>query len=348
MRVLFLGHHNAGVYCLRELITRRHNIVGVVAHKESEKELIWYKSVERFAKMNGLTTYTPDDINSPDFIEVIEKLNPDIIFSVYIRWLLSEKILEIPRMGCINLHPSLLPKYRGCFSNPWAIINGERKTGATLHYMDKGIDDGDIIAQEEVEIEPEETGFTLYNETALVGVELFKVALPLIEKGIAPHIRQNHEEATFFWRKLPFDGIIDWSRPAVQLERFIRAVTFRVPTLDPQDRFVGMPHIYPGATVYLEGLPIRIWKASIFPESSEDPIAGCGEITRIVTGRGFVVKTGDGRLLIEQVQVNNQLETFAHHFVDEYNISVGRRLEGSSWAEWLKNSKTKFDLNPGI
>lgn len=345
MRVLLLGHHNAGAYCLRKLIAKGYNVVGVVAHKESDTELIWYHSVERFARKSGLITYTPDDINSPDFIEIIEKLKPDVIFSVYIRWILGERILKIPPKGYINLHPSLLPKYRGCFSNPWAIICGEEKTGVTLHYMDKGADTGDIIAQQEVEIEPGETGFTLYNKTTLAGSELFDKILPLIEKGIAPRIKQNHEEASFFWRKLPFDGIIDWSRPAVQLERFIRAITFRIPTLDLQERFIGMPHIYPGATTYLDGLSLMVWKASAISESSENASANYGEIIKIMPKRGFVVQTGDGSLLIEQVQVKNHLETFAHHFADEYNIRVGQRFEGNSWGQWLKANQTNFDLD---
>ena len=210
------------------------------------EENIWFGSVVEWAKKNEIPVFCPKNVNTPEWIERIRTLSPEVIFSFYYRNLLGRDILRIPSAGSFNLHGSLLPAYRGRAPVNWVLVNGERRTGVTLHHMVEAPDAGDIVGQKEVLIEFEDTAFTLYQKLCAKGRELLEEVLPLIEKGVAPRMAQDLKQGSYFGGRKPEDGKIDWSWPVMQIYNLVRAVT------EP----------YPGAFTYLpEGEKLLIWWA---------------------------------------------------------------------------------------
>lgn len=282
-----MGNHNIGVKCLEYLIEQGEDIRAVFALPDRRKEIIWYKSVKETALKHGIPVYQPRKVSSPTYVRILRRIKPDIIFSISWRQMLSREILEIPKMGCINLHGSLLPKYRGFTPVIWAIINGEKKTGVTLHYMNEKPDAGDIIAQKEVEISPEDTGKTLYDKITEAGLQLFKETFPKIKNGTASRIPQNEEEATYFGRRKPEDGIIDWNKSSIELYNWVRALMYP----------------YPGAFTYIRGRKLYIWWAEI---KEKDGILGKpGEIIGKEED-GVEVACGKGSILLKSVQLGGK------------------------------------------
>jgi len=191
MRVLAFAYHNIGYECLKALIQSNEEIVGVVTHEDDQDEEIWFQSVAELARTNGLSVFTPDNPNTAQFINLLRGLNPELILSFYYRKLLSKEILSIPRLGGLNLHGSLLPKYRGRAPVNWVLVNGEKETGVTLHYMVERADAGDIVAQRTVPIDLDDTALSLYGKLTNAAVELLKETYPLLNEGKAPRIPQD-------------------------------------------------------------------------------------------------------------------------------------------------------------
>src|SRR5258706_3860978 len=156
-RVLVFAYHDVGYECLAVLLERRVQVIGLFTHTDDPGERIWFKSVAELARTHAIPIYTPDNVNTPEWIERIRALRPDLIFSFYYRHLISERVLDLAPLGSYNMHGSLLPKYRGRAPINWAVLYGETETGATLHVMTKRADAGDIVDQERVSIGPEET-----------------------------------------------------------------------------------------------------------------------------------------------------------------------------------------------
>lgn len=237
-----------------------------------------------------MPTFTPDDINALEWREYIRSLNPDILFSFYFRQMVGPAILGIPRLGCLNLHGSLLPRYRGRVPVNWAILNGETETGVTLHYMVEKPDAGDIVAQRRVPIAFEDTALTLYRKLVPTARELFAEALPLLREGRAPRIPQDLSRGSYFGGRRPEDGRIDWSWPAMRIYNLVRAVT----------------HPYPGAFTSLGGQKLFVWQC----RPAEEAAAGRpGEIVAASPAEGAcLVQTGDGLLRLQRVQVDGAEE----------------------------------------
>jgi len=288
MKIVYMGNHNIGVRCLEYLIEQGEDIAAVFALPDRGKEIIWYESAKETALKYGIPVYQPRKVSSLTYVKIIRKINPDIIFSISWRQMLSKEILEIPKMGCINLHGSLLPKYRGFSPVVWAIINGEEKTGVTLHYMTEKPDAGDIIAQKEVKIGSRDTGKTLYDKITNSGFELFKETFPKIKDGTADRAPQNEEESTYFGRRKPEDGIIDWNKSSIELYNWIRALTYP----------------YPGAFTYTQrGRKLYIWWAEV--KEKEGILGTPGEI--ISKKKDWIeVATGNGSILLKSVQLGGK------------------------------------------
>jgi methionyl-tRNA formyltransferase len=313
MKVVVFGYHNVGVECLKVLLDAGDEIIAVVTHKDDPKEEIWFESVAELAQAHGLSLHTPSDPSTPAFVELIRSLAPDIIFSFYYRRILSRALLEIPRLGAINLHGSLLPKYRGRSPVNWVLVNGERETGVTLHYMVEKADAGDIIAQRAVPIELEDTALTLFRKITTAAAGLLRETYPLIKSGTAARIPQNPAEATKFGGRRPEDGKIAWEASALAIYNLIRAVT----------------HPYPGAFTFYRGRKLYIWAATLDGPTSnvQCPTSNVnsslpGTVVAAEKGKGILISTGEGSLLVRRAQLEGDKEACA----DKLAIPVGSRL----------------------
>lgn len=223
-RALVLGYHEMGCACLRALLRRGVDVAAVLTYEDDPQENRWFGSVAEVAREAERPVWTTDAINSTEWGERIAALEPDVIFSFHYRHLLGRPLLDLPRLGAINLHPSLLPRYRGRAPINWQLIHGERESGVTLHFMAPRADAGDIIGQERVGIGPDDTALDLYRRLLPAAGALLDRHLAAILDGTAPRHPQDESRATTFGRRSAEDGRIDWSRPAREIHDLVRAV----------------------------------------------------------------------------------------------------------------------------
>ncbi len=306
-RVIVFGYHDIGVVGLQELLDQNAHVIAVVTHRDDPSETIWFGSVAELAAAHGIPVHTPDDPNVSAFVEEIRRLRPHLIFSFYYRRLLSPAILAIPPLGAMNLHGSLLPKYRGRAPLNWVLVHGETATGVTLHHMDAQADHGDIIAQRVVPIAVEDTALTLSRKLTAAARALLAEMYPLIVVGRAPRIPQDHAAATTFGRRRPADGRIDWYRPAWQIYNLIRGVT----------------RPFPGAFTFWEDRRIFVWAAR--PPAGRVADASPGTILRVGDGGVLEVATGDGVLDVLRIQAEGGKEmdgaTFSAAILEDLSVN---------------------------
>ena len=212
-------------------------------------------SVARLATAHGLPAITPDDPNLPDIVERIRALQPDFLFSFYYRNMLKPALLSVPQRGALNLHGSLLPKYRGRVPVNWAVINGETETGATLHYMTDKPDAGDIVDQQAVPILADDTAADVFHKVTAAAGGVLDRSLPGLIAGTAPRVPQDPKQATYFGGRKPADGRIDWSQTAVQVHNLVR----------------GVAPPYPGAFTTIAGQTLRILRTQREPARNPRP-----------------------------------------------------------------------------
>jgi methionyl-tRNA formyltransferase len=231
--------------------------------------------------------FQPTKIRERSNVDYLKKYEPDIMVVVAFGQILSQDILDMPRYGCINVHASLLPKYRGAAPIQWAVINGDAVSGVTTMLMDAGIDTGDMIKKREVELAADETGGSLFDRLSSVGAELCVETMEELEKGTAVFTPQNEAESSHVGMIKKEMGLIDWSRPAAEIERLIRG-------LNP----------WPSAYTELDGKTFKVWKAKVLDgqnKASGEP-ALPGTIVRIGKNE-LTVQTGDGELSLLEVQL---------------------------------------------
>lgn len=281
--VVVCAYHNVGYRCLEELLRQEAEIALVFTHDDSPSEEIWFPSVRDLALKHGIPVAT-SDINLRENVDLLKELAPDLLLSFYYRHMIRSDVLEIPRLGALNLHPSYLPKYRGRVPVNWAVIQGESETGATLHYMVQQADAGDIVDQEKVTIEFHDTALDVLNKVTEAAVRVLSRSFPLLLAGKAPRIPMDLSHGSYFGGRRPADGRIDWNRSAVEIYNLIRGVT----------------HPYPGAYTHLQGKKLVIWSAF--------PAEGKGEPGRIVSRDPFLVGTGEGLLEIRSLQEEESVE----------------------------------------
>ena len=311
MKIAVFAYHDVGYECLKALIDSKEETVAVVTHEDDPKEEIWFHSVAELARQHRLPVYTPSSPNTPGFIDLIRNLAPDLILSFYYRKILARELLAIPRLGAINLHGSLLPKYRGRSPVNWVLVNGENETGVTLHYMVEKADAGDIIAQRRVLIDREDTALSLFRKMTVAAAKLLKETYPLIKAGTAPRTPQDSQSASTFGGRRPEDGKITWESPAFSIYNLIRAVT----------------HPYPGAFTFHNGRKLYIWAANVNgQEIGNAKVVLPGAIEGVLKGKGITVSTGAGSLLVTRVQLEGEEEVPADLLAERYKIPVGARL----------------------
>lgn len=287
LKTVVFAYHNMGIAGLEALIRHGYEIGAVFTHEDDPCENCWFGSVKEWALRRTIAVFTPEGINSREWIEKIKSFQPDTIFSFYYRKMIPAAILAIPRVGAFNLHGSLLPKYRGRCPVNWVLINGEKKTGVTLHYMIDKPDAGDIVGQKEVPIDFEDTAKTLYDKLCLAAASLLQDLLPGIKEGKINRRSQNLSEGSYYGGRKPEDGRIDWNKGADEIYNLVRAVTYP----------------YPGAFAYRENNEkMIIWQA----------IPGKGDIVRIpgainVVKEEVLVQTGKNAIKLLSIETEGMI-----------------------------------------
>jgi methionyl-tRNA formyltransferase len=299
--ILVFAYHNVGYECLGVLARKRANVIGVITHEDNPKEEIWFKSVAGVARRLNIPVYAPKSVNTPEWIERIRQLAPDVIFSFYYRNMIKEDVLKIPRLGAFNIHGSLLPKYRGRVPVNWAVLHGETETGATLHHMVKRADAGDIVDQEAVPIGPDDTALDVFNKVTVAAKTVLERQLDAILAGTAPRRQQDEAQATYFGGRKPEDGRIEWTESAERIYNLIRAVT----------------HPYPGAFTDTNGQRFFVWQAKQLDRGAGRP----GEVISLSPLR---VAAGLGSLEIVRCQWKGDPEIDAA--AGDHGLRVGTLL----------------------
>ncbi len=278
-RILFFGYSEVGYACLDLLLGRGDNVIGLITHEDAADENIWFKTPAIAAREHGLSVFTPESVNTPEWIEKIAAMQPDLILSVYYRHMIGTAILAIPALGAFNLHGSLLPKFRGRAPINWAVLHGETRLGMTLHRMVRRADAGAIVDQEGVAISPRDTAEQAFRKVLPCARIVLARQIDHLLAGTATETAQDEAQATYFGGRKPEDGRIDWARPATEIFNLIRAVT------DP----------YPGAFTETGGARLMVWWAELAPDHSGAP----GEILAL---EPLVVATGEGALQLTRVE----------------------------------------------
>ncbi|HZQ62444.1 MAG TPA: formyltransferase [Casimicrobiaceae bacterium] len=272
-----LAYHNVGVRCLKVLLAHDIDVRLVVTHRDDPGENIWFGSVAQIAADYGLPTLAPQDVNVAAVTSRIAGLAPDFLFSFYYRQMVKPALLAVPERGALNMHGSLLPKYRGRAPVNWAVLHGERETGATLHYMTEKPDNGDIVAQCAVPILPDDTAQEVFDKVTVAAEIALDGAMPALIAGTAPRIPQDLKRGGYFGGRKPADGIIDWSKDAATIHNLVRAV--------------APP--YPGAMTSVGGVPARILRTHVLAQPSEPTLAPTLEST----GDRLIARCGGGGAL---------------------------------------------------
>jgi UDP-4-amino-4-deoxy-L-arabinose formyltransferase/UDP-glucuronic acid dehydrogenase (UDP-4-keto-hexauronic acid decarboxylating) len=302
MTSLVLAYHNIGCKGIESLLRNGFQIDAVFTHRDDPKENVWFDSVAKLAASKNIPVFAPDDINHPLWVQRIKKMNPDIIFSFYYRNMVKPAILDIPSHGCLNLHGSLLPKYRGRCPVNWVLVNGEKETGLTLHYMTPKPDDGDIVCQKKVKIADDDNAKTLFDKLTTLSVDMLDEILPRIKAGRAPREPQDHSQATYYGGRRPKDGEIDWSITSREIRNLVRAVTFP----------------YPGAFSYIGDKKYMFWSVAEISDESKNSAPGT-----VLSIDPFVIKCGSGAIRIDYGQSPDGIYVTGSQLAKESNISKG-------------------------
>jgi methionyl-tRNA formyltransferase len=223
-RAVVFAYHDVGVRCLRVLLAHQVRVALVVTHLDAPDEPIWFESVAQHAAWHGIPVITPADPNGAECIERVRAARPDFLFSFYYRAMLGAELLAVPARGAYNMHGSLLPRYRGRVPVNWAVLKGERETGATLHGMTVKPDAGDIVAQQAVPILPDDTAGEVFRKVTVAAEIALDRCLPALIAGTAPHTRQDLQAGSYFGRRSARDGAIDWRTGARAVHNLVRAV----------------------------------------------------------------------------------------------------------------------------
>ena len=277
-KAVVFAYHNVGVRCLSVLLAHGVDVARVVTHQDSPTEAIWFDSVAELAARHDIPVITPEDPNDPAVVAELAALQAEFFFSFSYRLMLKAPLLALPKRGAWNMHGSLLPRYRGRVPVNWAIIHGERETGASLHRMVEKPDAGGIVAQQAVPILPDDTALDVFNKVTLAAEMALDRVLPELLAGRATEKQQDLAAGSYFGGRRAEDGRIDWTRPAAEIHNLIRAV--------------APP--YPGAFSDTAEGRLRVLR-SLHPSGESGPHGG--RPTLFYRDHRLFAECGDGRLL---------------------------------------------------
>lgn len=311
MRIVFMGTPEFSVPALKALVEAGHDVVGVVTQPDKSKgrgKEIQMPPVKEQALEYGIPVYQPVKARDPEFVKVLADLAPDTMVVAAFGQILPKSILDIPKYGCICIHASLLPKYRGAAPIQYAVIHGEKESGITTMLMAEGIDTGDMLDQEAVSLDLKETGGSLHDKLSQIGASLILKTLKKLEDQTAVRTPQDDSQSCYVGMINKSMGDIDWSMDAVEIERLIRG-------LNP----------WPSAYTDWNGKIIKIWDALVVDKEYEGT---CGQV--VEAGKDcLVVKTGKGGLSIKELQMQGKKRMDIGAFLRGYQIAEGTVFERS-------------------
>jgi methionyl-tRNA formyltransferase len=309
MRVVFMGTPDFAVPFLQTLIDNKHQVVGVITQPDRAKgrgNKLAPPPVKLLAEKYDIPVFQPEKVKTPEFVEKLRELAPEVIVVVAFGQLLSQAILDIPSKGCINVHGSLLPKYRGAGPIQWSIIKGDKTTGVTTMYMDKGLDTGDMILKREFDISDKDTYETLHNKMSLVGAEVLIETLELVARGTAPRTPQDHELHTYAPMLEKNTGKIDWTKSAREIYNLIRGT-----------------YPWPGAYSSYMDKKFKILNSEIFDENTINTDAG--KIKEI--GKDYIlVSCSKGFIKITELQFENEKRMGVEAYLRGHDIDMNTML----------------------
>lgn len=306
MRIIYMGTPDFAVPTLEALIQSKHEVIAVITQPDKPKgrgKAMQFPPVKEKALEYGIPVYQPVKVREPSFIEQMKGWEPDAIIVAAFGQILPKTVLDLPRYGCINVHASLLPKYRGAAPIQWAIINGEKETGITTMFMDIGLDTGDMLKKAVVPIEEKETGESLHDKLAALGGPLILETLEELENGTAVRTKQDDAQSCYAKMLTKSLGDIDWSQSAVQIERLIRGL-----------------NAWPSAYTKWEDKTLKIWAAEVMDGDKEG--AAAGEVVERQK-KALIVQTGEGRLSLKEVQLQGKKRMEIDVFLRGYPIMEG-------------------------
>lgn len=309
MDIVYMGTPDFAVPALEKLIEAGHKITAVVTQPDRQRgrgKEVLYSPVKECALKYDIPVFQPVKIKSPEAVEQLRSYQADIFVAAAFGQILSKEILDMPRYGCVNIHASLLPKYRGAAPIQWAVINGEDKTGVTIMQMDEGLDTGDIIAQREVLIAQDETGESLFEKLSVLGADLLVETLDAISEDNVVRKKQDPALSSYARMLKKEDGRIDWSRTSKQIEQQIR----------------GM-NSWPSAYTIWNGKILKIWKAQW--NQSVHAYAPGTLIT--VEKESVMVACGEGMIKILELQLEGKKRMPVKDFLLGYHMEEGSRLD---------------------
>ncbi|MEN2775957.1 methionyl-tRNA formyltransferase [Acetivibrio clariflavus] len=309
MRIVFMGTPEFAIPSLDMLLKEGYDVVAVVTQPDKPKgrgNKMSPPPVKEYAIEHGIEVLQPEKVKTEEFVEKIKEINPDLLVTAAYGKILPKSVLDIPKYGCINVHGSLLPRYRGAAPIQWSIINGEKVTGITTMYTDVGMDTGDMLVKAEIQITEDMTAGELHDKLAVLGAEVLKETLLRLKNGTLERIPQNDEEATYAPMMTKEIGCIDWSKSSREIHNLVRGT-----------------NPWPGAYTFLSGKKMKIWMTSVVSDDKHDSKAGT--ILK-VSKDGIVVACGSGKLNIKEIQFENARKMSVEEYICGHKIGEGELL----------------------
>ena len=317
MNIIYMGTPDFAVPPLEALVKAGYEVAAVVTQPDKPKgrgKTLLPTPVKEEALKHGIPVYQPKKVRDPEFVETLKSLNPDVIIVAAFGQIIPKVILDMPKFGCINIHASLLPKYRGAAPIQQAVIDGEKESGVTIMRMGEGLDTGDIISRIVVPLDKDETGGSLFDKLAQKGAELLIQTLPSILDGTAVYEKQPEESPTPYAGMITKQqGLMDFNKSAAELERLVRG-------MNP----------WPSAYTFLDGKTLKVWKALV---ENSGKVSGNGGKQSALPGTvlsadkaGILVECGDGSLLLTEVQLEGKKRMDAAAFLRGYHVEPGTML----------------------
>ena len=308
MKIVFMGTPDFAVGALEALVEAGHEVVAVVTQPDKPKgrgKEMQQTPVKVCALKHNIEVFQPKKIKTPEAVEVLRGYAADLFVVAAFGQILSKNILDMPKYGCVNIHASLLPKYRGAAPIQWAILDGEKETGVTIMQMNEGLDTGDMLTKVVIPIEDTDTGESLFDKLAKAGAKLMVETIPQIEAGTLVPQPQDDSLSSYAKMIRKEMGIIDWEKEAVVLERLVR----------------GM-NSWPSAYTHFNNKTLKIWEAAV--ESGNYDVAP-GTVAE-VTKNSIKVQTGKDLLVLKQVQLEGKKRMEVSAFLLGYSVKVGEKL----------------------
>ena len=309
MKIVFMGTPDFAVETLNEIVNAGHEVALVVTQPDKPKgrgNKMQFPPVKERALELGLSVEQPVKVKDDEFIKKLEEIKPDAIVVVAFGQILPERILNLPKYGCFNVHASLLPHLRGAAPIQWSVIDGEKESGVTIMFMEKGLDTGDMIAKTIVPLEEKETGGSLHDKLMIAGAKLLVETLPKIEQGDIVREKQDDSQSTY----------------AKMLDKKLGKLDFTTQTAEEMERLIRGLNPWPSAYISLDGKTLKIWAADVIKEELPGEV---GTIVKVVKD-GFYIKTKEGCLNVKELQLEGKKRMDTKSFLLGYEVKPGSKI----------------------